>query len=800
MKKIIAVCIVLMTASCLHAQTFKKKHIVRLEENLQSIQAEWVAMNPDTLLDFVIVGSGADGQTKIVPYQSLLSPNYFSEKATQLTGMKSGYIQLADWNRDNRMDLIVSGKTLINTDAVFVFAGTSNFSFQKQAQKLHDHTGGFRVADFDNDALPDIMVFGTNFIRIYKNKGTSLEEQAVITGITPTDVAVYDMNKDGVRDFAVAGLDQQNNPVTYAYLGQQPFKYKRIRANFPISGPLSFADVDENGLFDLIGVGNNNSNLMIWNNGKDTLAQQEPLAAVRQASLFTGDIDSDGKADLLISGRDLNGRRANYIQELSGTVTKLDTTGLILQRAGDQDRDGDLDLIQLIDSIGLQWLKFYENTTPVVNKRPFGAGQSFALSTFDKTFIFWEAASDDRTHKSSITYDVWLGTDQSNIIVPSFDLSSFRRTAVAHGNAGSNSSVMIEGLTDDRYFYMVQAVDNAYNGSYGVGEGICTGRILPCFDLVHQDVQTCVGKNVKLPGGTGATWYSVSKGLLGIADTLKFIAAVTDTIFSFSPQHSDCSKHKIYVVNVANGPSSEQETIYACVGSKIELKTPAVWKNVTWDTGPAQEDPSTMSYTVLRADTVTATANGQGCSYTKTFYIKISEPDIEIGGEGFQIMKGNSVRLVTTGNSVSWLWEPALGLSSTTTEDPIATPPVTTEYIVTGADSLGCTATARMTIIVQETAFVPNLFTPNGDGKNDNLLVFGIGQVSRFTFKVFTREGSLVYETSEPSQAMGIGWNGFVNGARQPAGFYYWKVDGETSNGEKLLLNGKTNGSILLVH
>jgi hypothetical protein len=44
-----------------------------------------------------------------------------------------------------------------------------------------------------------------------------------------------------------------------------------------------------------------------------------------------------------------------------------------------------------------------------------------------------------------------------------------------------------------------------------------------------------------------------------------------------------------------------------------------------------------------------------------------------------------------------------------------------------------------------------------------------------------------------------MGWDGTVRGVQQPGGIYYWKVNGETSSGGKLMLNGKSSGSIVLI-
>jgi gliding motility-associated-like protein len=464
---------------------------------------------------------------------------------------------------------------------------------------------------------------------------------------------------------------------------------------------------------------------------------------------------------------------------------------------GDFDRDGDLDLLQVIDSANQQWIKYYENSIAIENKRPGIPTQAFAISAFKKTFLYWEAPQDDHTNTASITYDVWLGTSQSALITSSFDLASKRRMNVSHGNAGTNTSQIIQGLTDNRYFYRIQSVDNSYNGGYN----ICAGECVPCFDLVHKDIQSCKGEEVTLISASQAYWFSVTKGFLGIFDQLKFTAAVNDTIFSFVPQGVDCSKNNVWVIHVNEGPMAEEEIIYACQDKPVRLGIAPGWKNVEWKTDPIISNQDTINFMLKKADTILVTAKTQNeCTYQKEFILQVSQPELKLNGEVFQILKGNSVQLEAVSTASQFKWIPSSGLNNDAIPNPIATPAQTTDYTLVATDSVGCTIEARVQIQVEETAFIPNLFTPNGDGKNDMLLVYGLTQGSSFAFKIYNREGNVMYETNDIQQATGNGWNGTVRGTLQPSGIYYWKVDGKTSNGEQLLLNGKKTGSILLVH
>ena len=104
-----------------------------------------------------------------------------------------------------------------------------------------------------------------------------------------------------------------------------------------------------------------------------------------------------------------------------------------------------------------------------------------------------------------------------------------------------------------------------------------------------------------------------------------------------------------------------------------------------------------------------------------------------------------------------------------------------------------------MTVIVEDSGFVPTLFTPNDDGQNDALKIYGITSANDFVFTIYNREGSLVFKTSDVNEAIQRGWDGFTNGTKQPGGVYFWKVKGSMSTARKVLLNGKDSGSIVLI-
>lgn len=87
--------------------------------------------------------------------------------------------------------------------------------------------------------------------------------------------------------------------------------------------------------------------------------------------------------------------------------------------------------------------------------------------------------------------------------------------------------------------------------------------------------------------------------------------------------------------------------------------------------------------------------------------------------------------------------------------------------------------------------FVPNVFTPNGDGKNDLLKVFG-NYIATIDLRIFTQWGEMIFQTSDPA----TGWDGKNKGKLQPVGVYVYTLKVVRLDGTTVL----KKGSINLIH
>ena len=86
--------------------------------------------------------------------------------------------------------------------------------------------------------------------------------------------------------------------------------------------------------------------------------------------------------------------------------------------------------------------------------------------------------------------------------------------------------------------------------------------------------------------------------------------------------------------------------------------------------------------------------------------------------------------------------------------------------------------------------FMPEAFTPNGDGTNDQLLAKGI-YVDQFSMTIYDRWGEVVYNTTNKSQ----GWDGKINGQDATHGQYMYRIEIIDLRGLKTV----RTGSVLLI-
>jgi gliding motility-associated-like protein len=84
--------------------------------------------------------------------------------------------------------------------------------------------------------------------------------------------------------------------------------------------------------------------------------------------------------------------------------------------------------------------------------------------------------------------------------------------------------------------------------------------------------------------------------------------------------------------------------------------------------------------------------------------------------------------------------------------------------------------------------FIPNTFTPNADGKNDNFTVYG-NAIAAIAMKIFNQWGELIFSTTQ----LGKAWDGTYKGKQQPVGIYVYAVSITLTDGTQVIKKGDIN-------
>lgn len=213
-----------------------------------------------------------------------------------------------------------------------------------------------------------------------------------------------------------------------------------------------------------------------------------------------------------------------------------------------------------------------------------------------------------------------------------------------------------------------------------------------------------------------------------------------------------------------------------------------------WGGGPTAE----AAITGLAAGTYTVVAtNDAGCMEAVDFLIEaIGLISVSIGVDTLLAPDGETVlhAVAVPADSVeAFHWTPEAGLTDPFSPTTACTVDDTTVYVVKATSLAGCTAVDTVVVIPLfqppsmpcGEVFVPDLFSPNDDGLNDDLCVMG-GCFDHLSFHVYNRSGALVFAGTGPEAC----WDGRYRGAKAPEGTYLFTLAGQRSNGETVERSG----------
>jgi len=187
----------------------------------------------------------------------------------------------------------------------------------------------------------------------------------------------------------------------------------------------------------------------------------------------------------------------------------------------------------------------------------------------------------------------------------------------------------------------------------------------------------------------------------------------------------------------------------------------------------------------------------QSTCFIDSFYVTVLVyPAISVNaGPDQSVIAGSSVQMQATATgATTYTWSPVNDLSCADCLDPTATPSRTTTYTITVTNAGGCKATDDVTLSVRcdkSQVFIPNTFTPNGDGTNDKFYASGKGITIIKRFSVYNRWGQLIYNVNDiPVNDPNYGWDGTFKGEQVKPDVFVYIIDATCESGEPIQLKG----------
>ncbi len=339
---------------------------------------------------------------------------------------------------------------------------------------------------------------------------------------------------------------------------------------------------------------------------------------------------------------------------------------------------------------------------------------------------------------------------------------------------------------------------------------------LGCRDTLHSsitifplpiiqagpDTMICASDSVHLQA-TGAVSYvwSPAAALSCTACTNPYGFPSTATIFKvIGTDANGCKNSDSVSITVKSkttssvGPGGE-----ICEGDTLHLHVygnalqhyiwlPSKGLDNNLSANPIARPDSSVNYVVIAIE---------GRCVPDTNYVQVivhPRPHVNLGPDR-TILAGETVQLNAQGNNVvTYAWTPEEGLSCNNCQDPEATPKHTITYMVRALAEHGCNDSDDITITVickASQLYVPNSFTPNGDGQNDLFLPRGKGIRIIKLFRIYDRWGELIFEQKDIDvNDFSRGWDGTRNGKPLPSDVFVYMIDGICDIGEEFHWQG----------
>jgi gliding motility-associated-like protein len=298
------------------------------------------------------------------------------------------------------------------------------------------------------------------------------------------------------------------------------------------------------------------------------------------------------------------------------------------------------------------------------------------------------------------------------------------------------------------------------------------------------DTTLCPGESVQLysSGGWNFSW-SPNSGLSNSLIPDPIATPGTTTIYILTTSIGSCSDSAFVNVQIkplpqiATGPDQQicigdSVMIDACCGTNY-LWSPAFSLSNATISNPIAFPTVTTDYSLVASD-----SNGCLITVYDNLLVTVIIPSPLITTPDTIMYLGTTADLYCLGAQY-YQWIPETYLSDANVSTPAVTPGASITYIIYATTSDGCKVSdsVAITLVEDPLVVVPNAFTPNLDGINDEFLPIIQGLFVAEIFMVFNRWGELVYSTTDITK----GWDGKRDGKNSEMGTYVYYLKGRSA-------------------
>jgi len=343
-------------------------------------------------------------------------------------------------------------------------------------------------------------------------------------------------------------------------------------------------------------------------------------------------------------------------------------------------------------------------------------------------------------------------------------------------------------------------------------------------DPIVPNLSVCPGANAILQvqspvAGYTYNWYTTATGgtpiATGISYTVLNVTAAA-TYYVEAINTTSCSSAARTPVTISlnaipAAPLANDVSVCAGDDAMLQVQSPQAGYTYNWYNAAAAGSPigTGVSFTVnnVTANTIVyvEAVNTTSCTSTTrtavniSLLVPLSQPVVTITNTTFtsltfswNAVPGATAYEVTTNGGATYQ-APSTGSLGTSHTISGLTGNTTVILQVRALKNLPCetsllSAPVSGTTLSSKEIFVPNVFTPNGDGRNDVLLVYG-NHIGSIQFRIFNQWGQLVFASDNIS----IGWNGIYNGRQQPIGVYAYTLKVVLQDGTIINKKGSIN-------